>query len=155
LKKNILIDALASFFYTGFIPYAPGTWASLIATLIWIVIPVESVTIRIIIVCSAFVIGIIVAGLSELKSGIVDPSYVVIDEVAGMWLALLLLPKIQRPNHIPMILLAFLVFRFFDITKIYPIKNLERLGGGFGIMIDDIAAGIFTAIAVNLIIWIL
>jgi phosphatidylglycerophosphatase A len=80
---------------------------------------------------------------------------VVIDEVAGMWLALLLLPKIQRPNHIPMILLAFLVFRFFDITKIYPIKNLERLGGGFGIMIDDIAAGIFTAIAVNLIIWIL
>lgn len=155
MKKNILIDALASFFYTGFIPYAPGTWASLIATLIWIVIPVESVTIRIIIVCSAFVIGIIVAGLSELKSGIVDPSYVVIDEVAGMWLALLLLPKIQRPNHIPMILLAFLVFRFFDITKIYPIKNLERLGGGFGIMIDDIAAGIFTAIAVNLIIWIL
>jgi phosphatidylglycerophosphatase A len=155
LKKNILIDALASFFYTGFIPYAPGTWASLIATLIWIVIPVESVTIRIIIVCSTFVVGIIVAGLSELKSGIVDPSYVVIDEVAGMWLALLLLPKIQRPNHIPMILLAFLVFRFFDITKIYPIKNLERLGGGFGIMIDDIAAGIFTAIAVNLIIWIL
>jgi len=155
LKKNILIDALASFFYTGFIPYAPGTWASLIAALIWIVIPVESVTIRIIIVCSTFVIGIIVAGLSELKSGIVDPSYVVIDEVAGMWLALLLLPKIQRPNHIPMILLAFLVFRFFDITKIYPIKNLEKLGGGFGIMIDDIAAGIFTAIAVNLIIWIL
>lgn len=155
MKKNILIDALASFFYTGFIPYAPGTWASLIATLIWIVIPVESVTIRIIIVCSTFVVGIIVAGLSELKSGIVDPSYVVIDEVAGMWLALLLLPKIQRPNHIPMILLAFLVFRFFDITKIYPIKNLERLGGGFGIMIDDIAAGIFTAIAVNLIIWIL
>lgn len=155
MKKNILIDALASFFYTGFIPYAPGTWASLIAALIWIVIPVESVTIRIIIVCSTFVIGIIVAGLSELKSGIVDPSYVVIDEVAGMWLALLLLPKIQRPNHIPMILLAFLVFRFFDITKIYPIKNLEKLGGGFGIMIDDIAAGIFTAIAVNLIIWIL
>jgi len=155
LKKNILIDALASFFYTGFITYAPGTWASLIAALIWILIPVESVTIRIIIVCSAFIIGIFVAGLSELKSGIIDPSYVVIDEVAGMWLALLLLPKIQRPNHIPMILLAFLVFRFFDITKIYPIKNLEKIGGGFGIMIDDIAAGIFTAIAVNLIIWIL
>lgn len=155
MKKNILIDGLASFFYTGFIPYAPGTWASLIAALIWILIPVESVTIRIVIVCSAFVIGIFVAGLSELKSGIIDPSYVVIDEVAGMWLALLLLPNIQRPNHIPMILLAFLVFRFFDITKIYPIKNLEKIGGGFGIMIDDIAAGIFTAITVNLIIWIL
>ncbi len=155
MKKNILIDTLASFFYVGFIPYAPGTWASLIAALIWILIPVESVTIRIIIVCSAFVIGIFVAGLSELKSGIIDPSYVVIDEVAGMWLALLLLPKIQHPNRVPMILLAFLVFRFFDITKIYPIKDLEKIGGGFGIMIDDIAAGIFTAITVNLIVWIL
>ncbi len=154
MRKNFFINTLASFFYTGYIPVAPGTWASLLAVIIWIFLPVESVLIRTIIVSSAILIGIFVAGLSEMYSGIVDPSYIVIDEVAGMWLALLLIPQIRFPEQLPIFFVAFVVFRFFDITKIYPINKLEQIGGGFGIMMDDIAAGIFTAITVNLILWI-
>ena len=138
----------------GYIPVAPGTWASLLAVIIWIFLPVESALIRTIIVSSAILIGIFVAHLSEIYSGIVDPSYIVIDEVAGMWLALLLIPQIRFPEQLPLFFVAFVVFRFFDITKIYPINKLEQIGGGFGIIIDDIVAGIFTAITVNLILWI-
>jgi len=154
LRKNFFINTLASFFYIGYIPVAPGTWASLLAVIIWIFLPVESALIRTIIVSSAILIGIFVAHLSEIYSGIVDPSYIVIDEVAGMWLALLLIPQIRFPEQLPLFFVAFVVFRFFDITKIYPINKLEQIGGGFGIIIDDIVAGIFTAITVNLILWI-
>jgi len=153
LKKNFIIDALASFFYIGYIPGAPGTWASLLATIIWLLLPVESRIIQLVIVGSAFLIGIYVAGLSEIQSGVIDPSYVVIDEVAGMWLALLLIPKIQYPHYLILVTLAFIMFRIFDITKLFPINKLEQMSGGFGIMIDDIAAGLFTAVSINLIMW--
>ncbi len=153
MKKNFIIDALASFFYIGYIPGAPGTWASLLATIIWLLLPVESRIIQLVIVGSAFLIGIYVAGLSEIQSGVIDPSYVVIDEVAGMWLALLLIPKIQYPHYLILVTLAFIMFRIFDITKLFPINKLEQMSGGFGIMIDDIAAGLFTAVSINLIMW--
>lgn len=138
----------------GYLPVAPGTWASLLAMLIWVLLPIQSAVIRTIIVSSAFLVGIYVSNLSELRSGISDPSYVVIDEVAGMWLALLLLPRIEYPQSLIWALIAFAVFRIFDITKVFPINKLENMSGGFGIMMDDIAAGLFTAVLLNLFIWI-
>jgi len=155
LKKNLLINAMSSFFFTGYIPVAPGTWASLLAVLIWLIIPVNLLFIKILLVVCLFIIGIIVAGLSERYSGTIDPSYIVIDEVAGMWLALLLFPQNQASNRLPLIFLTFCIFRLFDITKVFPINKCEKLPGGFGIMLDDIVAGIFTAIVMNLIIWLL
>lgn len=154
MKNLSLIKTLASFFYVGYLPVAPGTWASLLAMLIWVLLPVQSAVIRTIIVSSAFLVGIYVSNLSELRSGISDPSYVVIDEVAGMWLALLLLPRIEYPQSLIWALIAFAVFRIFDITKVFPINKLENMSGGFGIMMDDIAAGLFTAVLLNLFIWI-
>ncbi|MGC9364130.1 MAG: phosphatidylglycerophosphatase A family protein [Fidelibacterota bacterium] len=154
MKKISLIRTAASFFYVGFFPVAPGTWASLIAMLIWLLLPVQSVIIRTIIVGLAFVTGLYVANAAEIQAGVDDPAYVVIDEVAGMWLALLLLPKFEYPQSFLWALIAFLIFRIFDITKIFPINRLEKMSGGFGIMLDDIAAGLFTAVLLNLIIWI-
>ena len=154
MKNLSLIKTLASFFYVGYLPVAPGTWASLLAMLIWVLLPVQSAVIRTIIVSSAFLVGIYVSNLSELRSGISDPSYVVIDEVAGMWLVLLLLPRIEYPQSLIWALIAFAVFRIFDITKVFPINKLENMSCGFGIMMDDIAAGLFTAVLLNLLIWI-
>jgi len=155
VKNNFLINTLASFFYVGYIPGAPGTWASLLAVVIWLLLPVQSIVAQILIVSFAFLIGIYVAGLSEVNSGVVDPSFVVIDEVAGMWLALLLLPRLPYPHYLTLALLAFVIFRILDITKLYPINKLEQISGGFGIMMDDIAAGLLTAISINLIIWLI
>ncbi|MBU0713322.1 phosphatidylglycerophosphatase A [bacterium] len=155
MKNHFLINTLSSFFYVGYIPGAPGTWASLLAVMIWLLLPVQSIVVQILIVSFAFLIGIYVSGLSEVNSGIVDPSFIVIDEVAGMWLALLLLPRLPYPHYLTIVLLAFVVFRILDITKIFPINKLEQMSGGFGIMMDDIAAGLLTAISINLIIWVI
>jgi len=155
VKNHFLINTLSSFFYIGYIPGAPGTWASLLAVMIWLLLPVQSIVVQILIVSLAFLVGIYVSGLSEVNSGIVDPSFVVIDEVAGMWLALLLLPRLPYPHYLTIVLLAFVVFRILDITKIFPINKLEQMSGGFGIMMDDIAAGLLTAISINLIIWVI
>ena len=155
MKKNLLINAISSFFFTGYIPVAPGTWASILAVFIWLIIPVNSLLIKFFIIGCLLVIGVIVAGLAESYSGVVDPSYVVIDEVVGMWLALLLIPQNLTTNRLPLILLTFCIFRLFDITKFFPINKCEKIRGGIGIMLDDIVAGIFTAIVMNLIIWLL
>lgn len=155
MKDNILIKTLASFFYIGYLPVAPGTWASLLAVIIWLILPVQSITIQIIIVSLAFLVGMYVADISENEAGIDDPSFIVIDEVAGMWLALMLLPRLPYPQYFGLVLSAFLVFRFFDITKLFPINKLDQISGGFGIMMDDIAAGLLTAVSINLILWVM
>ncbi|MBN2600517.1 MAG: phosphatidylglycerophosphatase A [Candidatus Marinimicrobia bacterium] len=155
MKNHFLINTLSSFFYVGYIPGAPGTWASLLAVIIWLLLPVQSIITQILIVSLAFLIGIYVAGLSEINAGVIDPSFVVIDEVAGMWLALLLMPRVPAPRYMILAVIAFILFRIFDITKLYPINKLEQMSGGFGIMMDDIAAGLLTAVSINLIIWVI
>ena len=77
-----------------------------------------------------------------------DPSRIVIDEVVGMWIAMLFVPN----NYIAL-LLAFVLFRFFDIVKPLFIKRLEKINGGWGIMLDDVAAGIYANIIVLIAVY--
>jgi phosphatidylglycerophosphatase A len=83
-------------------------------------------------------IGIPAGSIVERESGREDPGQVVIDEVAGQWIALA-----ACPVEIRHALLAFGLFRLFDIVKPWPARQLERLHGGLGIMMDDVAAGIY------------
>ena len=78
----------------------------------------------------------------ERESGREDPGHVVIDEVAGQWIALAVCPV-----EIRHVLLAFALFRLFDIVKPWPARQLERLHGGLGIMMDDVAAGMYALVA--------
>jgi phosphatidylglycerophosphatase A len=71
-----------------------------------------------------------------------DPSIIVIDEIVGMWIALLFLPK-----TVPVMIIAFFAFRFFDIVKPQPARSLERIPNGWGIMLDDVVAGVYANIA--------
>lgn len=120
----------------GRIPIAPGTCASLVAAGVWYVAGFSApmqwagglVTVA---------IGAWAAGRLAKAVGDADPSHVVIDEWAGMWLALSGLPK-----TVPVIVAAVAAFRLLDILKPPPIKQLERLPGGWGIMLDDVAAGL-------------
>ncbi len=129
----------------GRAPVAPGTVGSLIgASLVW-VLPTELIAQAAVTVGLA-VIGGWAAGTAAKREQCSDPSAVIIDEVAGMLVAGFLLPK-----RAGLLLAAFLLFRLFDIGKWFPMKQLERLPGGWGIMADDLAAGLFSRLL--LLLW--
>jgi phosphatidylglycerophosphatase A len=149
MKKRLTLT-LASAFYIGFIPGAPGTYASIATTLVFFAVYCLahriSPALHIISLCLISLIGVFVSGETSRKSGIEDPSFVVIDEVAGQLLTFLFLP-VNAWN----LFLGLAAFRIFDMWKPFPIRKLESLPGGFGIMADDLLAGVYGALAVHLI----
>ena len=138
--KIRLAEILATVFYLGRIPGAPGTWGSIAAVLVWLILPEQMLSVFIFsgILIFLAVIGIWVSQLVESASGTTDPSEIIIDEWVGQWIALLALPQTWISAVI-----ALVFFRIFDIAKPGPINNLQKLPGGWGIMVDDIVAGIF------------
>ena len=140
---------IGTFCGIGLIGPGPGTWASAAAAAIWYFAAraVHFSTIELAFATTAIGVGITVAGIPaasvvERESGSEDPGHVVIDEVAGQWFAL-----IACPVDIRHVVLAFALFRLFDIVKPWPARQLEKLRGGLGIMMDDVAAGIYALMA--------
>ena len=129
----------------GHVPFAPGTAASALAVAIWWAAPLE-IAGHLSVGLGLVVVGIWSAGRLESQLGRTDPSTAVIDEVAGMWLVLTGLPKLW-----PVALLAFAAFRLFDIIKPPPVRWLERLPGGLGIMSDDVGAAALARLLVALL----
>ena len=142
---------LANYFSTvikiGYLPLAPGTWGSLAALAFWyLILPTISSITFIVTIVIIFVLGIYTSSITERVLGEIDPSIIVIDEWVGQWIALLFLPKSFVWG-----IVAFALFRLFDIWKPYPIHRLDNIKGGFGIMIDDVLAGIYALIGVQLL----
>ena len=129
---------VATFFYLGKLPFAPGSWGSLGALLLWLLLPVIfSVQLSVIIIL--FVLGVYSSSRMAKYLDDHDPSEVVIDEVVGMGISLFMLP------HSPgLYLLAFILFRVFDILKPSFIYRIQNLSGGWGVMLDDVLAGLLT-----------
>jgi phosphatidylglycerophosphatase A len=138
--KKIWI-ALATFFGIGYLPIAPGTWASLVTVVVFYFtpIPVFPFLPWLVITAVIYGIGVPAAASCEKHFQKKDPGYCVIDEVAGQIVSLWFLPR-QAGFYIA----AFFLFRFFDILKPFPIRKSESLPHGFGIMTDDILAGLYT-----------
>jgi phosphatidylglycerophosphatase A len=139
--KTRIALLIAEFFYCGRFPYAPGTMGSLGALLIWVPLLLYSHIIYIFIaLLLIFIIGIWSSSYGIAYYQKPDPKQVVIDEVAGMGIAFLVIsPTVGQ------IIAAFVLFRFFDIIKPWPISYVEkRCPLAWGIMLDDIVAGIFT-----------
>jgi phosphatidylglycerophosphatase A len=136
---------VATFFGAGLGKPGPGTWGSVAAALLWAGYalgarpnaPVLLVALFIGIVLS-IALGVPAATIAARESGRHDPGFVVIDEVAGQWIALLGSPISWRSG-----LLALVLFRLFDITKPFPARQLEQLPEGWGIVFDDVAAGLY------------
>lgn len=152
----------------GFLPLAPGTWGSLIAVGLHLLLqltvfhelttdgtalyPVSWVVTQLVIILFVTGIGIWAGSRTEHALRVKDPGVVVIDEVAGQFIALLATPMIvDRYWHVWTIA-AFLLFRFFDIVKPYPARRLESLPGGLGVMTDDLIAGVYAAAVVGLLV---
>ena len=126
----------------GYSPVAPGTAGSLVAAVgLWL-IPFSRVGLGAAL-AAVVVVGIWASQRVEELLGRKDPGVIVIDEVAGMMVAVLLLP------HTPGVLLsAFLLFRLFDIWKPFPAREAQALRGGFGVVVDDLIAGVYALVLV-------
>ena len=139
---------LATVFGIGLVPLAPGTAASAVAAVAYRLalhgLPWPLYALMIVVL---FAIGGVVSGLYAAELGLPDPSRIVIDEVCGQLLALAFLPSGWLA-----IGLSFALFRFFDIIKPGPIRRLERLPGGWGIMADDLGAGLAAAVLARLVL---
>jgi phosphatidylglycerophosphatase A len=156
MEKTRWAWSVATFFGIGYLKPGPGTYGSISAVLLWAAVgvlrhpPVHAM----LIVLSVWILLTIAAGVPaativERESGGHDPGFVVIDEVIGQWIALLFSPVDWQHG-----LIALILFRLFDITKPFPVRRFERLPGGWGIVFDDVAAGLYALGIASLIrIW--
>ena len=133
----------ATFFYLGKLPFAPGTWGSLGALLLWLLLPI-SFSIHLSVIVFLFVLGVYSSNKMAKYMDDHDPSEVVIDEAVGMGISLFMLPQ-----SFGLYLLAFVLFRIFDVLKPSFIYRVQDLPGGWGIMLDDVLAGLFTLAIVH------
>jgi len=146
VKLNFIEKFLGSVFFTGYIPFASGTFASMAGLLLYYIPGFENPVILIPAIILFTFYGIYVGEKFEKLYG-KDPAECTIDEVAGMWITLLWVPKI---TFIP--LLAFFVWRILDIIKPFPARKLEDLKGGLGIMMDDIVSSIYSLAIIHIIL---
>jgi phosphatidylglycerophosphatase A len=159
-----------TWFGAGLLKPGPGTWGSIAAVSIWLAgaklwsssgihltwtspektaflaqsVPIGVFTLLVSVL--VLVIGIPAATIVSRESNTADPQHVVIDEVCGQWIALLFMPPTWKSA-----LLCLVLFRLFDIVKPPPARQLERLHGGAGVMLDDVAAGVYALIVAHLL----
>ncbi len=154
LKLNHLVNHdiryfLAFGFGAGLMPYAPGTFGTLVAIPIYLLLQFCTWQYYLAFVFVAFWVGVQLC--HEITIELNQPDYpgIVWDECVGYWITMFLVPF-----DLKWIILGFLLFRFFDILKPPPIRQLdERLQNGFGVMIDDVIAGVMAWCSLQLIIW--
>ena len=138
---------IATCFKIGYLPLAPGTWGSIFAVLFWwIFLKDLNLYFFGLIIFLFFIIGIFSSDIMIDELGDNDPSYIIIDELVGQWLALLFLPE-----GLINIAISFILFRFFDIIKPWPIPLVEKFPKGLGVMSDDVAAGFITLSFIQII----
>lgn len=138
-----IIKLISTIFYLGYLPI-PGTVGSFAALLIYFLIRINN-SVYLIVLSVFLILGFLFCGKAEKVFNQKDSRKIIIDEVCGMLLALFLLPA-----KLPIIVIAFFLFRALDTIKPPPINKLQELPGSLGIMIDDILAGIYTNLMIQL-----
>lgn len=151
--RTVWAWAVATFGGVGFLPLAPGSWASGATVLLWALaaryLPAESQWgVALGVTCVAIIAGIPAASIVERETGKHDAQIVVIDEVAGQMLALVL-----APAHWKSLLAGFILFRVFDTLKPPPCRRLERAPEGAGIVLDDVGAGAYAFAVMQLLVY--
>ncbi len=144
--KKFLIYFIGTGAGSGYAPLAPGTAGSIVGLLVFYLLPVSPEA-WLGIITFVFFVGVWTSTEIEKNHG-TDPGLVVIDEVVGIWISLIFLPK-----TIPVFILGFLFFRIFDIWKPAPANQAQELKAGWGIMIDDVIAGVYSNILLQIIVY--
>ena len=148
-KATLLDKLIATGFGSGLSPAAPGTVGSVVGLLIYFIPGFEKIYIIVPAIIVFFAWGTFAAGRMEKEYGH-DPARVVIDEMVGMWVSLVFVPK-----RLFLIAIAFLVFRMLDIFKPFPASYFDKKSGGLYIMLDDFVCGAFTNILMQIYLYFL
>ena len=143
---RFLVKLISSFFFVGYLPLIPGTFGSLAGLAIYFFVKASAFDL-VFATCVVTLLGFLAANEAEKVFNKKDDRRIVIDEVSGMLISLLFLPP--EPA---IIISAFLIFRALDTLKPYPANGLQRLNGGLGVMSDDIVAGIYTNITLQVVV---
>jgi phosphatidylglycerophosphatase A len=139
----------------GYLPLMPGTFGSMVGVAIFLILrqlTTASFAVIVVVILAITFSGTWAASRTEELSGRKDPGKVVVDEVAGQMIALLPLTLISVQSLTRGVIISFILFRLFDIIKPYPAGRFERLKGGFGIMGDDLMAGVYAAVVTSVIV---
>jgi phosphatidylglycerophosphatase A len=147
---DALARVVATVFGTGYSALAPGTVGSAVGVLLFWPLAATAWPWQAAASAVLFVVGSLAAGREARRVGGKDPGIVVVDEVVGQWVTLTAVPFTPLTAA-----LGFLLFRAMDIAKPWPARDLERLPGGWGIMADDLAAGVYAHLALRagLLVW--
>lgn len=152
--KKVVAKAISTGLGLGYAPLGPGTMGALAITIVYWFIPLDNLWYFIFLVLGITLIGVYSSSITEkeMQSNVGDqnfhdPGIIIIDEIAGMLVTLIAIPK-----EFKYLVIAFILFRFFDIVKPFPIKKVEKLKAGWGIMMDDVVSGIFANVLLRVII---
>ena len=147
MRINFLEKLIGSGLYSGYSPVASGTVASLVALLIYFIPGFEQLYLIVPVSILFLLYGISLGTKFEKIYG-KDPKQCTIDEFVGMWISLIALPK-----TIGIAITAFFIWRILDIIKPPPARKLEKINGGFGIMIDDVVSAIYTLLIMHVVVY--
>jgi len=142
---RFFVKAASTFFYAGYFPFVPGTFASVIGLALYYLVKGNALIYGLL-TLFLLILGFIVAGRAEKLFNKKDARYIVIDEVSGMLLCFLFLPY-----DIKWVIAGFFLFRLFDALKPYPVNSIQDLKGSPGVMCDDIIAGFYTNIVLQIV----
>jgi phosphatidylglycerophosphatase A len=147
---SLLLTLIATGLGSGYSPLAPGTAGSVVGLALYWPLQRASEPLQLSILVVVFLVGVAAASHVARRVGQEDPGLVVVDEVVGMWVSLLFLPLTAVTATF-----GFVLFRIMDIVKPWPARQLESLPGGWGIMADDLMAGIYAnlLLRVVLLVW--
>ena len=140
-----LIKFLSTGFFAGYIPFAPGTMGTIVgAFLYWYLLPDNNI-LYFLIILTAIALGVHICGKAENIFEKKDDQRIVLDEIIGIWVSMLWLPRSAA-----VLLSGIILFRFFDILKPFFIRKVQAWKGGIGVVADDIFAGLLT----NIVLWV-
>lgn len=144
--KYAAVKTLSTFFYVGYLPLIPGTFASVAGLFLYYLVK-GSVIIYAAVTVFLTITGFLISSDAEKIFKKKDARYIVIDEVCGMLLSLAFLPY-----DLKLVVIAFFIFRVLDTVKPYPAWRLQELKGGLGVMSDDVVAGLYTNIILQIVL---
>lgn len=148
--KDKLIKFIISGFYTGYFPFASGTVGTLAAVAVFFICG-SNFIFRVIILLLFTILGFIFAGNGQRLWNEKDSSKIVIDEISGYLLTVLLIQSPLYGGNWSYMIIAFILFRIFDVLKPFPIRKSESIPGSAGIMVDDLIAGFYSMIILEII----
>lgn len=143
--RKIIIKTVSTFFYIGYLPFIPGTFGSIAGILLFYLIK-DSLSVYMLFTLLLIILGFLVCTEAEKILNKKDSRYIVIDEVCGMLLSLIFVPY-----DIKLVVIAFILFRILDSLKPFPAGRLQDLRGSPGVMLDDIVAGLYTNIVIQVV----